>query len=54
MFSGMREGWLIIKWSHFFHSIGFTQVDPKKPMNWSEFLIQYLDKDSSVKNEEKL
>ena len=53
MASGMRDGWLVIKWSQFFHSIGFTQVDPNKPMNWLEFIINNVDKESLIESKEK-
>ncbi len=49
----MRDGWLIVKWSRFFHSIGFTQVDPNKPMNWSDFIIYNLERDSLVGSPDK-
>ena len=49
----MRDGWLIIKWSRFFHSIGFTRVDPEKPMNWSDFIINNIDRDSLIKSKDK-
>ena len=45
--TGLRDGWLIIKWSQFLHEIGFTSVDPKKPLNWSEFLLERLGIESS-------
>ena len=39
---GLRDGWLIVKWSQLFYNVGFSQVDPEKPMNWSEFIIDRL------------
>ena len=45
MVIGLRDGWLIIKWSQLFHNIGFSQVDPEKPVTWSEFVIDSLEKD---------
>ena len=39
MVIGLRDGWLVIKWSRFFHSIGFTKVDPNKPMNWPDLIM---------------
>ena len=52
MMVGFRDEWLIVKWSKLFHNIGFTQVDPNKPMNWSEFIINTLEKDPLI-NEDK-
>ncbi len=49
----MRDGWLIIKWSRFFHSIGFTRVDPEKPMNWSDFIINNIDRNSLINSQDK-
>ncbi|WP_036892080.1 MULTISPECIES: hypothetical protein [Prochlorococcus] len=49
---GMRDGWLVVKWSQLLHNIGFTQVDPNKPMNWSEFIINRLENDSSKDSDE--
>lgn len=54
MVTGLKDGWLIIKWSRFFHSIGFTQVDPDKPMKWSDFIINQLGKDSFNKDKDEL
>ena len=45
MLIGLRDGWLIIKWSQLFHNIGFSQVDPEKPVTRSEFVIDSLEKD---------
>ena len=53
MASGMRDGWLVIKWSKFFHSIGFSKVDPNKPMNWSDFIINSLDRESLIELKDK-
>ena len=44
MLLGLTDGWLVIKWSVLFHNIGFTQVDPEKPINWSKLIITTLDK----------
>ena len=54
MATGFRDGWLVVKWSQLFHNIGFTQVDPNKPINWSELLINSLEKNSSVTSDEEL
>ena len=54
MASGFRDGWLLIKWSQFFHSIGFTQIDPNKPLNWSDFIINRLEEKTFIKSEEEL
>ncbi len=54
MVIGLRDGWLVVKWSQLFHNIGFTHVDPNKPINWSEFLINSLEKDSSIKSDDEL
>ena len=51
---GLRDGWLVVKWSHLLHNIGFTQVDPEKPMNWSEFIINNLEKNSRIESEDEL
>ena len=52
MVLGLSDGWLIITWSQLFHNIGFTQVDPNKPMNWSEFLLNTLESDSLKKDDD--
>ncbi len=49
---GLNDGWLIVKWSKLFHNIGFTKVDPNKPMNWSYFLINILEKDTLNQEDE--
>ena len=49
---GLRDGWLVVKWSKFFHDIGFSQVDPEKPMNWSEFIINRLETDQLINSED--
>ena len=54
MASGMRDGWLVIKWSQFFHSIGFSKVDPNQPMIWSDFIINSLDRESLTESKDKL
>ncbi len=53
MVHGLRDGWLVVKWSKLFHNIGLTQVDPEKPINWSEFIINSLQKDSVIEGEDK-
>ena len=53
MVIGLRDGWLVVKWGRFFHSIGFTKVDPNKPMNWQEFIINNLDRDSLIQSKDK-
>ncbi len=45
MVLGLRDGWMVIKWSQLFHNMGFSQVDPEKPLNWSDFVIDSLEKD---------
>ena len=50
--TGLNDGWLIVKWSQLFHNIGFTHVDPNKQMNWSEFLINILEKESLKKDDD--
>ena len=49
---GLRDGWLVVKWSQMLNNIGFTQVDPNKPINWSELIINTLEKDSLEKPED--
>ncbi len=44
MILGLRDGWLVIRWSVLLHDIGFTQVDPEKPINWPNIIINTLDK----------
>ncbi len=44
MARGLHDGWLVVKWSVLLHNIGFNQVDPQKPINWSEFIINSLEK----------
>tara|TARA_Y100001968_G_scaffold285959_1_gene286301 strand:- start:1214 stop:1399 length:186 start_codon:yes stop_codon:yes gene_type:complete len=44
--TGMRDGWLIVKWSQLLHEIGFTSVDPDKPLDFSEFILERLEKQS--------
>ena len=36
--AGLRNGWMVVKWSQFFHDVGFTYIDPDKPINWSELI----------------
>ena len=43
--TGVRDGWLIVKWSQLLHEIGFTSVDPDKPLNLQEFLMDKNQKD---------
>jgi len=38
--TGIRDGWLIVKWSQLLHNVGFTEVDPEKPMNWNKFIFR--------------
>tara|TARA_Y100001968_G_C19327320_1_gene702421 strand:+ start:973 stop:1158 length:186 start_codon:yes stop_codon:yes gene_type:complete len=40
--TGLKDGWLVIKWSQLLHQVGFESVDPQKPMNWSEFILDRL------------
>jgi len=28
--AGIRNGWIILKWSQFFHDVGFTYIEPDK------------------------
>tara|TARA_Y100001968_G_C19425840_1_gene754317 strand:+ start:2012 stop:2188 length:177 start_codon:yes stop_codon:yes gene_type:complete len=42
---GMRDGWIVVKWSQLINEIGFTSVDPEKPMDWSEFLLKQTRKE---------
>ena len=44
--TGLKDGWLVMKWSHFLHNIGFTSIDPKKPLNVTEFIIEQIDTNS--------
>ncbi len=43
----MREGWLVIKWSQLLHEVGFTSVDPNKPIDWSEFILDWTEGEKS-------
>ncbi len=43
--TGIKDGWLTIKWSQLLHDVGFTEVDRDKPINWNDFLIKRLQKD---------
>ena len=45
--TGLKNGWLIVKWSQLLHEVGFTSVDPDRPVDWSEFIIDRFRKDSS-------
>ena len=45
--SGLRAGWLVVKWSQLLHEVGFTHIEPNKPMNWSEFFLDRLGIDNS-------
>ncbi|WP_269622086.1 4-hydroxythreonine-4-phosphate dehydrogenase [Prochlorococcus marinus] len=49
---GLRDGWLIVKWSQLFYNVGFSQVDPEKPMNWSEFIIDRLTENESKQDKD--
>ncbi|WP_320675883.1 4-hydroxythreonine-4-phosphate dehydrogenase [Prochlorococcus sp. MIT 1300] len=42
--SGLRDGWLVIKWSQLLNQVGFAEVDPDKPLNWNEFLFSWLER----------
>ncbi len=44
---GLRSGWIEVHWSQMFHEVGFADVDPEKPMNWSEFILERFDVESS-------
>ena len=44
--TGLRDGWVIVKWSKLLHSVGFTSVNPEKPLNWKEFILQLSERDS--------
>tara|TARA_B100001996_G_C18488086_1_gene526496 strand:- start:335 stop:496 length:162 start_codon:yes stop_codon:yes gene_type:complete len=37
--TGLRDGWMVIHWSHFLNSIGFTNVDPQKPFNLEDYIF---------------
>tara|TARA_Y100001968_G_C19280603_1_gene679019 strand:- start:674 stop:856 length:183 start_codon:yes stop_codon:yes gene_type:complete len=45
LFLGLNQGWLVVKWSQLFHEVGFTTVDPDKPMQWKQFFIDRLKED---------
>ncbi len=38
--TGFREGWLVFKGSLFLHNVGFTDIDPSKSVDWSEFFSE--------------
>ena len=42
---GLHDGWLVVRWSVLLHNIGFTQIEPDKPITWSEFIINSFEKD---------
>ena len=42
---GLHDGWLVVRWSLLLHNIGFTQVEPDKPINWPEFIFNSFQKD---------
>tara|TARA_Y100001968_G_C19420082_1_gene751277 strand:+ start:1830 stop:1982 length:153 start_codon:yes stop_codon:yes gene_type:complete len=42
---GLRNGWLVVKWSQLLHEVGFTNVDPKKPLDWQEFILERFESD---------
>tara|TARA_B100000131_G_scaffold323163_2_gene380222 strand:- start:333 stop:512 length:180 start_codon:yes stop_codon:yes gene_type:complete len=44
IFTGLKDGWLIIKWSYLLHHAGFLQTQPDKPINWNQFLIKQFQK----------
>ena len=44
-FLGLNQGWLVVKWSQLFYEVGFTTVDPEKPMKWKQFFIDRLKQD---------
>jgi len=48
--TGMRDGWLTIKWSQLLHDVGFTEVDRDKPMDWNDFILKRLLKDKDESN----
>ena len=44
---GIHDGWLVVKWSQLLHEVGFTSVDPNKPMNWSELILDWTERSDS-------
>ena len=45
--TGLKDGWLVVKWSQFFHDAGFTSVDPNEPMDWNKFIMDRFKSDPS-------
>ena len=45
--TGLRDGWLVVKWSQLLHNVGFTDIDPQQPMNWGEFILGDSERNSS-------
>ena len=45
--TGLRDGWIVVKWSQFLNEMGITASDPDKPLNWSNFIFDRSLKDSS-------
>tara|TARA_B100000700_G_C14876506_1_gene775926 strand:- start:38 stop:229 length:192 start_codon:yes stop_codon:yes gene_type:complete len=45
--TGLNQGWLVVKWSLLLHNIGFTSLDPEKPMKWKEFILDRIDTEKS-------
>ena len=31
------RGWVEVHWSKFFHEVGFSSVDKRKPLDWKDF-----------------
>ena len=41
--AGLKNGWVVVNWSQFFHDVGYIDIDPEKPMNWSELIPDQMD-----------
>ena len=45
--TGLKNEWIVINWSQFLHEVGFTSVDPEKPIDWFEFILERFETESN-------
>jgi len=36
--TGMRDGWVIVKWPQLLHNLGLKDIDPNKPLRFGDFI----------------
>jgi hypothetical protein len=50
--TGLRNGWLVVHWSQLLHDAGLTFIDPEKPFNWNEFIVDGPEQERSTPKED--